>query len=137
MEDFIKQLADAPSEKRIQAINERLKVLLAQSESERIETLKGLVMSVSELPESKKAQFISDRTLCISQLPTNQIATLMASRAKLSSLIPTDVNEADMKQTFIVLRHWPEEKRETFIHEIKHAYEIANVKFPEMEAAMS
>ena len=137
MDDFIKQLADAPSEKRIQAINERLKVLIAQSESERIETLKGFVMSVSELPESKKAQFISDRTLCISQLPTNQIATLMTSRARLSSLIPRDVNEADMKQTFMAIKQWQEEKRNSLLHDIKHAYEIANVRFPEMEAAMS
>jgi hypothetical protein len=129
----IKALAEAPREKRIQAINDRLRIMMTQSETERFETMKGLVMAVSQLPDAQKTQVIADRTLCISQLPANQLTTLMKTRADLSSQIPRGVNETDMKLTLMALRQWPESKREPLIDQIKKVYTAAKIPMPDID----
>jgi hypothetical protein len=135
MDEMIMKLVDAPREKRIEAINDRIQILLNQSETERLDSLTSLIMSVAELPDDKRKQFIADRTACIAQLPSGQLRSLMASRVKLSLEIPRNVNNEDMKQTFVAVKELSKDRRETFIQEIRRAYKDANIPLPDIENA--
>jgi hypothetical protein len=135
VDEMIMKLADAPREKRIEAINNRIQILLNQSETERLDSLTSLIMSVAELPDDKRRQFIVDRTACIAQLPSSQLSSLMSSRAKLSLKIPRNVNNEDMKQTFVTVKELSKDIREAFVQEIRRAYKDANIPLPDFEHA--
>lgn len=135
MDEMIMKLADAPREKRIEAINNRIQILLNQSESERLDSLESLIVSVAELPDDKRRQFIVDRTACIAQLPSSQLNSLMSSRVRLSLKIPRNVNNEDMKQTFVALKELLKDRRDSLERGIRRAYKDANIPFPDFENA--
>ncbi len=133
MNEMMAKLADAPHEKRVEAINANLRMLIEQSDTERTESMKRLIMDLSELPDTKKMQIIADRTTCIAELPQGQMQTILAARARVSLKLPSNVNTSDLKGTFMSLKQLPETKRSVFINEVRNAFKNANIPVPEID----
>ena len=58
MDDMIKMLADGPIVQRNKMINERLTMIAAQPEDQRIESVRGMVLAIAKLDKNKKEDFI-------------------------------------------------------------------------------
>lgn len=62
MDEMIRTLAESPEDMRKKMIIQRFKMIAAQPEEQRVESVKGILLAVSKLDPRKKKEFIRTRT---------------------------------------------------------------------------
>lgn len=113
-EAMVRMLADAPEAQRRAVMAERFKTIASQSEDQKVDAVKGLVLAISKLDDKKRMEFIKSRTEVVAEFPIDVRNALQTARVKAGGEIPEKVNMSDMMSMMQAIHEWPEEKRKMF-----------------------
>jgi len=113
--EMIRILADFPEDMWKKMILDRFKIIAAQSEEQRVESLKAIILAVSKLDQKKKKKFIRIQTNALIDAPPQVRQTIQVARLKAGKQVPEELNQSDMMNILQAYMEWPNEKHQKFV----------------------
>ncbi len=136
MDDMIRMLADAPEDQRKTMLSERIKMIAAQTEPQRVEAVKDILIGVSKLDSKKRKDFVRTRTNLIVEAPADMRKTIQQARIKAGGLVPEDVNQSDMMAILEVCQEWPAQKHQMFLQNLGSSFKELGMQMPDVNSMM-
>jgi len=124
MYEIIKILADSPEDMRKKMILDRFKMIAAQHEEKRVESVKAIILAVSRLDPNKKRKFIRTQTNVLINAPPQVRQTIQIARVKAGTQVPEEVNRYDMMTVLQAYMEWPKEKHQKFVDNLAGVFLI-------------
>lgn len=115
MDAMVKMLANAPEEQRRMMVRQRMDMFLSMPEENRVQGMRGMLMSIGKLSSDERTRLIKTRTEVVASYPDDQRAQLLQARMKAGMGLPKDVDTADMQTIERVLPELPENLRSSFM----------------------
>jgi hypothetical protein len=115
MDAIVKMLAEAPEEQRRAMVRQRMDMFLSMPEENRVQGMRGMLLSISKLSPDAKERFIKTRTEVIANYPDAERKQLLQSRMKAGMGLPKEVDSGDMQMLERVLPGLPENLRSNFM----------------------
>ncbi len=115
MDEMIKMLANAPEEQRRAMVRQRMDMFLSMPEENRVQGMRGMLLSIGKLSPDAKTRLIKTRTEVVASYPDPERKHLLQARMKAGMGLPKDVDTADMQAIERVLQDLPENLRSNFM----------------------
>ncbi len=115
MDEMIKMLANAPEEQRRAMVRQRMDMFLSMPEENRVQGMRGMLLSIGKLSTDAKTRLIKTRTEVVASYPDEPRKQLLQARMKAGMGLPKDVDSADMQTIERVLPELPENLRANFM----------------------
>ncbi len=112
---MVKMLADAPEDQRRAMVRQRMDMFLSMPEENRVQGMRGMLLSISKLSPDAKERFIKTRTEVVAGYPDAQRKQLLQSRMKAGMGLPKEIDTVDMQMLERVLPGLPENLRSNFM----------------------
>ncbi len=129
VDEIIWILADFPEDLRKKMILDRFKVIAAQPEKQRVESVKAMILAVHKLDPEKKKEFIRTRTNALVEAPPQVRQNIQIASVKAGTQVPEEVNRSDMKEVLQAYSEWPKEKHQKFVDNLAGVFLIL---FPQL-----
>lgn len=135
MDAMVKMLANAPEEQRRAMVRQRMDMFLSMPEDNRVQGMRGMILSIGKLAPDEKTRLIKTRTEVVAAYPDEQRKLLLQSRMKAGMGIPKDVDMADMQTVERVLPELSESLRTNFMKTRQELMKAMGVSMPSAASA--
>ncbi len=135
MDEMIKMLANAPEEQRRAMVRQRMDMFLSMPEENRVQGMRGMLLSIGKLSPDAKTRLIKTRTEVVASYPDPERKQLLQARMKAGMGLPKDVDTADMQAIERVLPQLPENLRANFVRTKQEFMKAMGVSMPSPAAA--
>lgn len=136
MTEMIKMIADAPQEQQKAMITQRLNMIAAQPDEQRVNSVKGIMMGGFKLKAKKMEAFVINRTNAMMEMEAEPKQALIVARVKTGAQVPEDVNKKDMMAIVKCAMEWPAEKRNMFMESMGQVFNKLDMPKPDFQAMM-
>ncbi len=130
MDEMIKMLANAPEEQRRAMVRQRMDMFLSMPEENRVQGMRGMLLSIGKLSPDAKARLIKTRTEVVASYADAERKLLLQTRMKAGMGLPKDVDTADMQTLEKVLPSLPENLRTNFLKTKQELMKAMGVSMP-------
>lgn len=135
MDGMIKMLANAPEEQRRVMVRQRMDMFVSMPEENRIQGMRGMLLSIGKLSPAEKRRVIKTRTEVVASYPDEERKVLLQSRMKAGMGIPKDVDVSDMQTIEQVLPDLPQDLRSNFMKTKQELMQGMGVSTPSLASA--
>jgi len=136
MSEMIKMIADAPQEQQKAMITQRLNMIAAQPDEQRVNSVKGIMMGGFKLKAKKMEAFVINRTNAMMEMEAEPKQALIVARVKAGAQVPEEVNKKDMMAIVKCAMEWPAEKRNMFMESMGQVFNKLDMPKPDFQAMM-
>ena len=137
MDEMIKMLGNAPEEQRRAMVRQRKDMFLSMPEENRVQGMRGMLLSIGKLSPDAKTRLIKTRTEVVASYPDAERKILLQSRMKAGMGLPKDVDTADMQTLERGLPQLPENLRSNLLKTKQELMNAMGVSMPAPAAASS
>lgn len=130
MDEMIKMLANAPDEQRRAMVRQRMDMFLSMPEENRIQGMRGMLLSIGKLSSDAKRRLIRTRTEVVAGYPDEQREQLLLARMKAGMGLPKDVDTADLQTIEQVLPELPDDLRTSFVRTKQELMKAMGISMP-------
>ena len=124
-------IADSPKEQRQSLLTERLKMISAQPEEQRVQAVKGMVVGMSKLDEKRRAVFQCALAEALTGRTEEERHAIYIGRAKAGSLVSKEIDESIYQGIVDEVYNWPTERRHKILGGLEKAYDTLNLTKPD------
>ena len=131
--DMTKKIADAPREQRQTMLTERLQMIASQPEEQRVQSVKGMVMGMSQLDSKLRSTFQCSLAEALTERSDAEREAIYIGRAKAGLLVTKEVDSLVYQSMVDEVFNWPPERRQKILGEIENAHEKLNLAKPDFQ----
>ncbi len=129
--EMTKMIADSSKEQRQSLLTERLKMISAQPEEQRVQSVKGMVMGMSKLDEKRRAVFQCALAEALTGRTEEERHAIYIGRAKAGSLVSKEIDTSIYQGIVDEVYNWPEDRRNKILGGLEKAYDTLNLTKPD------
>lgn len=130
MDAMVKMLANAPEEQQQAMVRQRMDMFLSMPEENRVQAMRGMLLSIGKLSSEEKTGLIRTRTAVIASYPDAERTQLLSARMKAGMGLPKDVDVSDMQTIERVLPELSEDLRKNFMKTKQELMKAMGVSMP-------
>ncbi len=122
--EMIRTLADFPEDMRKKMILDRLRLIAAEPEGQRVKSVKAMILAVSTLDSEKKMEFVRTLANALVEAPPQVRQTIQIARLKAGTQVSEEVNQSEMMNILEAYMEWPKEKHQMFVDNLAGVFLI-------------
>ena len=133
---MIKAIADAPKEQRQSMLTERLKSISAQPEEERVQSVKGMVLGMSELDSKRRSVFQCALAEALTERSEAERDAIYIGRAKASLLVSKEIDTSIYQGIVNEVYNWPLDRRHKILGGLEKAHDSLKIAKPDFQSML-
>ena len=129
--NMTKTIADSTPEQRRSMLTDRLKMISSQPEEQRVQSVKGIVIGMSQLDEKRRSIFQRALAEALTERTEEERHAIYIGRAKAGLLVPKEVDVSIYQGIVDEVYNWPEDRRHKIIGGLEKAHDVLNLTKPD------
>lgn len=122
--EMIRILAESPEDAWKKMIPNCLRMIAAEPEEQRVNSVKAMILAVFNLDSKKKREFARTLANALVEVPSQVRQTIQIARLKAGTRVSEEVNQSDMMNILQAYMEWPKEKHQMFVDNLAGVFLI-------------